>query len=322
MLKICVVDRPDGADDPRIGQLEGRCSLQRILPAGLSEVSADTEVAFIRAGYWNEIDALLDLAPALRWVHVTMAGVDHLITDRFVASGVTLTNSQGVLDDAIAEFTVASALMWSKGLVRSAHDTKSRESNYRELLGNDELRALIIGAGGIGTACATALRRVGVSSVAGVRRSARPLDPAVFDATLAFSDLPTKVGEYSVVVAALPATSETEGALDRTIFDALAQQSVFINVGRGVTADNVALANAMKARPEAAAILDVTDPEPLPRDHPLWDCANVVISPHMSGDTANRHAKFTDLFLENLSRYESGLDLMNQVDLRSGYGAA
>ena len=320
-MKICVIDRPDGADDPRIGQLEGRSRLQRILPSNLSEVSADTEVAFIRAGYWNEIDSLLDLAPALRWVHVNMAGVDHLMTDKLVASGVTLTSSQGVLDNAIAEFAVASALMWAKGLVRSAHDTRLRESNYRELLGNNELRALIIGAGGIGTACAAALRRAGVSSVAGVRRSSRRLDPTLFDETLAFGDLPTKVGDYSVIVAALPATSETEGMIDRTIFDALAQHAVFINVGRGVTADNVALANAMKARPESAAILDVTDPEPLPRDHPLWDCANVVISPHMSGDTANRHAEFTDLFLENLSRYESGLDLMNQVDLTVGYGA-
>lgn len=320
MVKLCVIDRTDGADDPRIGQLESRCRLQRILPDQLPEILPDTEVAFVRAGYWKEIDRLLDLAPGLRWVHVTMAGVEHLMTEKLAASEVVLTNSQGVLDAAIADFTVAAVLMWSKGLVRSAYDTRQRRADYREPLGNEELTALIIGAGGIGTACARALKHIGVPMVAGVRRSSRPLDP-VFGEALQFADLPEVIGGYSVVVAALPATAETTGMLNAALLDALAPKSVFVNVGRGVTADNVALARAMYARPEAAAILDVTDPEPLPADHPLWDCPNVVISPHMSGDTTDRHAKFTDLFLENLCRYEAGQGLLNRIDLASGYGA-
>lgn len=321
MLKVCVIDRPDRAGDEKVALLKDRCHLQRVQPSGLAEVLPDTEVVFVRAGYWNQIDELLSMAPSLRWVHVNMAGVEHLMTEKFTASDVILTNSQGVLDDAIADFAVASVLMWSKGLIRSAYDTMHGQANYRELCDNAELSALIIGAGGIGTACAKALRRVGIDNIAGVRRSSRPLDP-VFSTAVQLDQLTNSVRDYQVVVAALPATAQTEGLLDTRFFEALSPQSVFVNVGRGITADNIALAHAMKSRPEAAAILDVTHPEPLPDNHPLWNCTNVVISPHMSGDTASRHNRFTELFIENLVRFETGQELINQIDFAAGYGTS
>lgn len=312
-VKICVIDRPDGIPASPIDELEERWNVQRLLPDSLAEIDPDTTAVYIRAGYWNEIDELLRLAPAVRWIHVAMAGVEHLVTERLSTSDVVLTNSQGVLDAGIAEFTLGAALLWSKGLLRSVADTRLRQANYRNPLSNRELSAVIIGAGGIGTACAAALRANGVGSVIGVRRNPEAVGDD-FHGAMTFSEAAGRMDDFTVVIAALPATTHTAGMLDADFLSGLGAQCVFINVGRGVTVDNVALAEEMQRRPDSAAVLDVTDPEPLPQDHPLWECDNVVISPHMSGETNDRHENFARLFVENLCRFVNGSTLRNVVD--------
>ncbi|PCC52173.1 D-2-hydroxyacid dehydrogenase [Brevibacterium aurantiacum] len=318
ILRIAVIDRSDGAYSSLLGDLDSAANVsgtelkvQRLLPEDLRQVHPDTSVVFVRAGYWNDIDRLLELAPAVSWIHVNMTGVDHLPVDGMESTGVILTTCRGVLDNAIAEFVLGSVLLWSKGLLRSALDTRERRTEYREPKANSELNALIIGSGNIGSECARVFRQAGIGRIVGICRTPVPLPD--FDDVASVKELPLHVGQHDVVVSCLPATRATDGLIGSAMLRQLRKESVFINVGRGSTVDHATLAEEMNARAGAVAVLDVTDPEPLPLDHPLWDCSNVVISPHISGDTVGRHDAFAALFLENLRRYCSGEDLLNRV---------
>ncbi|WP_240372047.1 D-2-hydroxyacid dehydrogenase [Brevibacterium zhoupengii] len=318
MLRVAVIDRSDGADSFLLGDLgsavnvsEAEFAVQRLLPTELRQVHPDTSVVFVRAGYWNDVESLLEIASSLTWLHVNMTGIDHLPVDRLEAAGVILTNCSGVLDHAIAEFVLGGMLLWSKGLLRSALDTRERQTEYREPKANSELNALIIGTGNIGSECARVLRQAGVGRIVGIRRTPVPLPD--FDAVLSGGALSDQIGQHDVIVSCLPASKATDGLIGSDVLRRLREESVFINVGRGSTVDHLALAEEMNARAKAVTVLDVTDPEPLPSDHPLWRCSNVVISPHMSGDTIGRHDAFATLFLENLRRYCAGEDLLNRV---------
>src|SRR5699024_6784255 len=317
-MKVAVIDRPDGADSKHLDDipsslddLQKAVEVQRLLPNQLSHIDSDTEVVFVRAGYWNEADLLLQLAPNVSWIHVNMTGVEHLPVSRMVRAGVKLTTCRGVLDRARSGFVLASVLLWSKGVLQSVIDTHRRKTVYRELKANGELTALIIGSGSIGSACAHTMRQAGLSRITGIRRRPEPIPE--FDEVCGPEDLQRLIGENDVVVACLPATDETRGIIGRPELEQARDESVFVNVGRGSTVDHIALAEIMLARPGAVAVLDVTDPEPLPENHPIWERENVVISPHMSGDTASRHDAFALLFIDNLRRYSSGEELRNQV---------
>src|SRR5699024_8855422 len=255
---------------------------------------------------------LLQLAPGLKWIHVNMAGVDHLYTADIEKQGVILTNAAGVLYEAIAEFVLGAVLIWTKGLHLSVLHTQQRRWEEREPLPNSGLRALIIGAGGIGTACAQTLKKAGFSFVAGIRQSSKELD-AVFNERIELENLRWRVGGFDAIICSLPATEATSSVIDEVVLNETKNNMVFVNVGRGTTVAHHDLAQAMQDRPGSLAVLDVTDPEPLPPQHPLWECSNVIVSPHMAGETKERHDNYSKLFFDNLNRYLDGRPLRNQI---------
>ncbi|MGC2940980.1 MULTISPECIES: D-2-hydroxyacid dehydrogenase [unclassified Brevibacterium] len=285
--------------------------MQRLLPAAINTLDHRTEVMLVRGGFWTDMESLLGLAPDLKWIHLNMAGLDHVDLQLLKDRGVMLTNSRGVLDAAIAEFVLGAVLQWSKGLHVSVLDTQQGRWMPREPLANRSMTTLVLGAGGIGTECARTLKKAGFGAVAGFRRHPLRLDP-IFDEYVSADDLPARIGDFDAVVACLPATPSTEGFINRTLLDRLGRAAVFVNVGRGSTVDQVALADALAARPDSLAVLDVTAPEPLPDGHPLLSARNVVISPHMAGETVERHDNFTALFIDNLQRYCDGTPLKNR----------
>lgn len=313
-MRVCVIDRADGkgADTPALERLCAQWQVQRLLPDELDEIHPDTRAIFVRAAYFGDLENTVRHLTDLKWIHVAIAGTEHLPTELLREHGVALTNSAGVLDQAIGEFVAASILMWSKGLLRSVRDAQDELLTHREPMGNDELRVLIIGAGGIGGAAARGLRQIGVAHLAGVRRDPSALDP-VFDEHVSATDLVKRVGDFNVVVASLPATSATVNMISREVLESLARRVVFVNVGRGTSVDHDALVDVLRRAPESAAVLDVTDPEPLPPGHPLWHLPNSVISPHMAGDTRSRHERYALLFEENLGRFSRGEALTNRV---------
>src|SRR5699024_10937173 len=117
-----------------------------------------------------------------------------------------------------------------------------------------------------GTECARMLKRAGFGAVAGFRRQPLRLDP-IFDEYVSAEELPARIGDFNAVVSCLPAGPSTEGFISRTLLKRLGGATVFVNVGRGSTVDQVALADVLAVRPESLAVLDVTAPEPLPASH-------------------------------------------------------
>lgn len=309
---VSIIDRPGGADSDVLVELQRRVRVQRLLPEEIATLSDETEVILIRGGFWTDLPRLLELAPKLKWIHVNMSGVEQLDLDFLRNAGVGLTNSSGVLDRAIAEFVLGATLLWSKGLHRSVLETQQRIWAPREPIANASLRVLIVGAGGIGSQCAALFQQAGFGHVSGVRRSAGELGPA-FDERVPLEALSEVLPSFDVVVCCLPGSAQTAGLFDESMIGRLKQRMVLINVGRGSVLDQNALAAHLARHPEMLAVLDVTDPEPLPVDHPLRWAQNLVLSPHMAGETVERHDNFSQLFVENLGRYIEGETLLNTV---------
>jgi phosphoglycerate dehydrogenase-like enzyme len=177
----------------------------------------------------------------------------------------------------------------------------------------------IIGLGAIGQAVADRLKPFGVEVLA-IRRSWRPgLTAPSVDELFGPASLPDVLARSDVVVLAAAGTPETDNLIDRSAIDAMKPGAVFVNVARGNMVDEAALIDALTAGRLAGAALDVAHEEPLPPDSPLWDAANVLLSPHSSPSQDRYFEMVFELFVDNLGRYVSGQPLRNVVDLKSGY---
>jgi phosphoglycerate dehydrogenase-like enzyme len=176
---------------------------------------------------------------------------------------------------------------------------------------------LVVGLGGIGSEVARRGKGFGMHVVA-TRRSDVPPPPYV-DHQAKPDALMTLLPEADVVALCVPLTDETEGMIAAEQLGAMKPDAYLVNVGRGRLVDTDALVGALEAGHLAGVCLDVTDPEPLPPDHPLWRFDNVVITPHMSGRSALTMERWQKLYRENLRRFAAGEPLLNVVDKQAGY---
>ncbi len=178
-----------------------------------------------------------------------------------------------------------------------------------ELFGSN---ALLLGYGAIGKLIEERLTTFGVE-VTAVRRSAG-------ENTLTPDQWRAKLGEYDWVIIAVPATPETDGMIGAAELAAMKPTATLINIARGSVVDQDALVTALRGAQIGAAFLDVTTPEPLPADHPLWSLDNAHITMHLSGRAQDKmHIRAAERFLENLKRYQAGEPLEPQVNLELGY---
>lgn len=265
---------------------------------------------------------LVNAARQLVWVQIFSAGAERCLAVPRVASGeILLTNMQKMSAPVIGEHAVAMALALARGLVGYAKDMRSGTlfASRREATGMVSLSSktmLVVGLGGIGTEAARRGAALGMR-VIGTRNSSRN-GPDFVEYVGLSDELLELVGQADVIVNALPITPATRGLLDDEFFAAAKTGAIFINVGRGATVDSDALLAALRQGKLAAAGLDVTDPEPLPEDHPLWQLKNVIITPHVSGRGGERE-RHKVLLRENLRRYVAGEALLNVVDPERGY---
>jgi phosphoglycerate dehydrogenase-like enzyme len=188
------------------------------------------------------------------------------------------------------------------------------ESRMWELKGRT---LLVVGLGGIGTEVARRASALGMKVIA-VRNSGTAGPPFVSEVGLT-KDLRAFAGRADVIVDTLPLTPDTKGLFDRALFDAAKRGALFVNVGRGGTVVTADLVEALKDGRLGGAGLDVTDPEPLPADHPLWRAPNVLITPHVSAAVEGDETPRWILARENLRRYVEGDKLLSEVDVRKGY---
>lgn len=254
---------------------------------------------------------LLELLPRmgrLRVIQTLSAGVDWLLPA--VPDGTTLCDARGCRDAAVAEWVIAAMLALARCLPelrdrQREHVWRAADVDSADLSGRT---VLILGYGSIGKALEQRLEAFGVELV----RVARRRRPGVH----AVAQLASLLGGIDVLVVLLPFTPETDGLLSAGMLELLPAGSWIINAARGRIVDQDALVAHLQTRRLRAA-LDVTDPEPLPPQHPLWDAPGTLITPHLGGDTpAGAHAAFA-LAGEQARRYVRGEALVNVV--RDGY---
>jgi phosphoglycerate dehydrogenase-like enzyme len=177
---------------------------------------------------------------------------------------------------------------------------------------------LLAGVGEIGQAVANRAKALGMSTI-GVRRRSDQGRPDSIDAMVGIERLNEVLGSADHVVNSLPFTEGTRSLFDASAFEMMTAGAHFYNVGRGRTVDTDALVNAVRTGKIAGAGLDVTDPEPLPSESPLWDLPNVILTAHTAGRTPHMWERVFRLIETNLERYQNGDELINVVDVQHGY---
>jgi phosphoglycerate dehydrogenase-like enzyme len=256
-------------------------------------------------------------AGSLKWIQSASAGVDGILFPELVDSHVVLTNAGGVFDTGVAEYVLGLMLVFAKDLVGVLDRQTRREWEPGDTETLEAKRLLIVGVGPIGRAVGRTAKACGML-VRGLGRTARPGD-RIFASIFGADELEDALGWADYVVDALPATPATRHLFDAAAFGAMHPWARFINVGRGSTVEQDALIEALKSGGIAAAALDVFEDEPLPPASPLWDLPNVIVSPHVAGDTAGWRESVVELFIENLERYLTGDPLRNVVDKKLGF---
>lgn len=250
------------------------------------------------------------------WVHTASAGVDRLLSPELVDSDTVVTNARGVFDLPIAEYVTGLVLAMAKDFRGSWELQRQRRWRHRETVKVHGSRAVVVGSGPIGRRIGHLLAAVGVE-VQLVGRRQRP--DTEFGHVYGSEALPQLLPAADWVVCAAPLTPRTRGMFDAAAFARMRRSAHFINVGRGehVVADD--LADALRGQRLAGAALDVFAEEPLPEGSPLWDVPELLVFPHMSGDTVGWREELAEQFCDNFDRWYAGRPLFNVVDKRLGY---
>jgi phosphoglycerate dehydrogenase-like enzyme len=261
----------------------------------------------------------------LRWIQIGHAGIEKELVPEIVGSQVVITNLQRVHGPNVADQAMALLLSLTRGLHQKGPGALDvSDSNWKSLKAMatpEELHGktmLIAGLGGIGTQLAKRAHAFGMRVMAVDPNGA--IERPVFVFSVSHPDeLQSLLPKADVVVLACPLTTETRGLFGAKQFEAMKPSAYFINVGRGGLARTPELVSALQKGQIAGAGLDVTDPEPLADDHPLWKLKNVVISPHIGGQSAGARDRTWRLYRENVRRFVAGEPLLCVVDKQKGY---
>lgn len=271
-------------------------------------------------GYCNA--ELIDVATQLVWAQIYGAGAESCLSAKRISNGdVLLSNMQKMSSPVIAEHAIAMVLSLARHLPGFVHAMNDSDWSRRDAMTIGMMpvagkRLLVVGLGGIGTEVARLGAALGMRVFA---TRNRPRDvPDFVDYVGLSHELLGLATQADIIVNALPLTDETKDLLDGEFFAAVKPGAIFINVGRGQTVVTEELIAALESGRISGAGLDVTEPEPLPADSPLWLRDDVIITPHVAGRGGERE-RHTILLIENLQRYIAGDRLLNVVDPEKGY---
>ena len=305
----------------------------------LKRAAGDVELVLERSGEWvlgedtlAGTDGVIGLClpptmanadEDLLWLHNYSVGMDRCkgLSEEQMDS-VIFTNNKRLSGPTIAEHTIAMLMSITRGLPSyTAAQAERRwdtspfaEQRFGEIKGKT---LLVVGLGGIGTEIAWRGHGLGMRVMA-TRNSSRS-GPDFVEYVGLSGELHELAGKADVVVNALPLTPKTTGVFDKAFFEAVKPGAIFLSVGRGKSTVTDDLIAALESGKLYGAGLDVTDPEPLPEDSPLWLMDRVIITPHVSTGGADSVRRMTTIAIENLRRYVAGEPLLNLVDIRKGY---
>lgn len=265
----------------------------------------------------SDRDVMADIIRAatnMKWLNSIYAGVERMPLDLLAEQHITLTNGVGINAITVAEYVILGMLSIAKNypeVVRAQdrHEWLFDSPGKVELYGS---KALLLGYGAIGKLIEERLKAFAVD-VTIVRRSAG-------ENTLGPDQWRDRLGEFDWVILAVPATAETDAMIGAAELAAMKPTATLVNIARGEVVDQDALIDALKTGGIAHAFLDVTTPEPLPADHPLWSLDNAHVTMHLSGRAQDKmFARAAERFIENLHRWRKGEAVSPMVDLKLGY---
>jgi phosphoglycerate dehydrogenase-like enzyme len=266
----------------------------------------------------------LAAAHKLKWIHVTAAGVTHLIRPDVKSSGIVLTNSRGIhaipMTEHVIGMMVAMAHKFPDAFRYQAKHYWAQQEIWDGPPRPSELHGatlLLVGLGAIGSELARVAKAFGMRVLA-VTRSGRG-NAALAERIVPVTQLDGVLPEADYVVIAAPDTPATRHMIGVKQLAAMKRSAFLVNVARGTLVDEEAMIAALKDHRIAGAALDVTTEEPLPPESPLWTLENVFITPHTSSATEGLWLRQTELLTVNLERWFAGRELINRVDLEHGY---
>ena len=282
--------------------------------AGGTIVEPDAAEAVVWLWHGSEgLPEFLERAPRARWVELASAGVDWLFSEQIFNPDRVWTCSRGIYGPNVAELALTLLLCGHRDMrafMRAETWLPERGSNLSG-------RSIgIIGGGGIGRSLIALLRPFDVR-VTIVSRRGQPVAEA--DETLRIDELPKVIGDLDAIVLAAPLTDQTEKMVNSEFLEKMKADAWLINVARGKIVDTDALVEALRARAIGGAGLDVTEPEPLPDGHPLWQLENCIITPHVASTVEMSPKWFGNHIEENVRCFVAGSELHGIVDPRQQY---
>lgn len=301
---------PDAAD----ARPASAAQLTAAIEAGGGRVTSGQDAEGLIWTSWRDpgllTSTITDL-PAVRWVQFVTAGIDGLV--RALDTGRVWTSAKGCYSRPIAEYVLAGLLAGMRSLPGYARARQWQEQLTRSLFGAS---VTILGGGGIACALVELLQPFDCT-VTVVRRSDGQLRGAT--RTVSPGALPAVLSSTDVLVVAAALTPQTHGVVDAAALARLPDGAWLVNVARGQHVVTDALVDALRRGRLGGAVLDVTDPEPLPAGHPLWDFENVIITPHTSCPAEISVPYLLARVQENVARFRRGEDLLGVVDVEAGY---
>jgi phosphoglycerate dehydrogenase-like enzyme len=266
---------------------------------------------------------LIPRMPNFKWLQLWSAGADILQNiPELKTLPFRMTTASGIHGQQIAEHTFALILTWNRKMERAFRNQSSHRwvrPGMGEMVVLRGKTMLILGYGVIGEKVAQAALAFGMKVTGIRRRIAAAATDRLGVTVMPAAALHEALGQADYVVNILPHTAATEHSFGKEELLAMKPSAVYVNVGRGKTTDEAALLEALKTGRLGAALLDVTEAEPLPKDSPLWDLENVLLTPHYAGFHADYNKLALEVALENLTHYLRGEPLRNLVDKNSGY---
>lgn len=262
--------------------------------------------------------ALLKDASRLRWIQTQTAGADGVSFPDLEARAIVFTNGSGIHAPNLGEHLMGLILAFARGLPRLIRaQTRHEWTPVIPQFEVDSQTLCVVGLGDIGLALAERASMMGMR-VTGVRRRELPA-PDFIERVASLDAMDPLLAEADHVALCLPLTPRTEGIFDARRLGAIKHGAYIYNIGRGDLVDQDAMIEALRSGRLAGAGLDVTDPEPLPEDNPLWEMENVIITCHTGGRSPRRLDRFIDLVIDNITRLRTDQPMRNVVDPVEGY---
>ena len=261
--------------------------------------------------------ATFEKFPNLKWVHWLSAGIDDLSVHELNQRSITLTNVSGIHVKPMSEYVLMCMLYFEKDLGRYITLKEKKSYDRSKLVGElTGLNVLIYGTGIIGEAIAKTLSFFNMT-VNGVNTTGRAVPH--FHETYTLEEVEQQIGDADYVISLLPSTTKTRNFFSKTYLQKMKQQSVFISIGRGDVVDEVAVVEMVESKALKGAALDVFRQEPLPVESGLWDCENIILTPHMSAKSIYYMDRCVDIFIKNIQARQRGDIMMNVIDTSREY---